>query len=385
MVCSIQEKSVNPITLLIVEDDVTSQLILKGMLAKYALTIVDSGEAAIEAAVDAPDMVILDINLPGMDGYETCCRLRSMEQTCAVPILFLSSYTDLEDRLHAYGVGGDDYISKPFDVTELLTKIELHGKSLEQKQKIAQDLANSHSMLMGLQTTTAKIQSISRFIQSTLFCHDTDMLFQRFFKTAREIDVGCVLQIQTANGVETRASSGDISALEREILELSSTMDRIHSFGHDRAIFRWGRATLLTRTVGDMIDTIALFMDALEAGIKSVESESNLLSQVENLGIQNSLVRDKVTDLFKLMNSELKETILSLGLISLDQDEEDRLHDVIDGFSLRIDAELKTLGDNNHVMEQLINELRTPPPELQALMEEGSDEDDEDGGGVELF
>jgi len=372
---------VNPIKLLIVEDDVTSQLMLKSMLAKYVLTIVDSGEAAIEAAVDAPDLVILDINLPGIDGYETCSRLRSMQQTRTVPVIFLSSYTDLEDRLQAYGVGGDDYISKPFDVSEMLTKIELHSKSVEQKQKTARDLANSHSMLMGLQTSAAKIQSISRFIQATLFCHDTDMLFQHFFKTAREIEVGCVLQIHTANGIETRASGDDISALEQEILELSSTMDRVHSFGQDRAIFRWNRATLLTRTVGDMIDTLALFMDALEAGIKSVESESKLLSQVENLGLQNSQVRDKVADLFKLMNSELKETILSLGLMSLDEDEEDRLHDVIDGYSLRIDAELKTLGDNSHVMGTLINELRVPPPELQALMEESSDEDD----GVELF
>jgi len=370
------------IKLLIVEDDKTSQLMLKSMLAKYALTVVDSGEAGVEAAGDSPDLIILDINLPGIDGYETCRRLRSMEQTATTPIIFLSSYADLDDRLQAYGAGGNDYISKPFDVAELLTKVELYCKSVVQQQQTAQDLASSHSLLMGLQTSSAKIQSISRFIQATLFCHDIDTLFQHFFRAAREIEVGCVLQINSAAGTDTRASDGTISTLEREILEMSSTMRRIHSFGQDRAIFRWRHATLLTRKVSDMIDTIALFMDALEAGIKSVESESKLLQRVEELESQNLLVRNRVSDLFKMMNCDLKESILSLGLVSaLDVDDEDRLNDLIDGFSRRIDTELETLGDNNSIMQQLISELRTPPPELQALMDNASDE----GDGIELF
>jgi len=370
------------IKLLIVEDDITSQLMLKSMLAKYALTVVDSGEAGIEAAEDSPDLIILDINLPGIDGYETCRRLRSMKQTATTPVIFLSSYTDLDDRLQAYGAGGNDYISKPFDITELVTKIDLYSKSVVRQQQTAQDLASSRNLLMGLQISAAKIQSISRFIQATLFCHDVDMLFQHFFKTAREIEVGCVLQIHSTTCNETRSSDGNISMLEQEILELSSAMQRIHSFGQDRAIFRWSHATLLTRTLGDMMDTVALFMDALEAGIKSVESETKLLSQVESLGFQNSLVRDRVADLFKLMNADLKEAILSLGMVSaLDVDDEDRLNDLIDGFSRRIDTELRTLGDNNNIMQQLIGELRTPPPELQALMDSASDE----GDGIELF
>ncbi len=366
------------IKLLIVEDDATSQLMLKGMLKEHTLMIVDSGEVGIEAAQEAPDLIILDINLPGIDGYETCRQLRKIEQTRATPIIFLSSYTALEDRLKAYGAGGNDYINKPFDATELHTKIKLYSA----QQQASQELANSHDMLIGLQTSAAKIQSISRFIQATLFCHDIDMLFQHFFRTAREIEVGCVLQIHAADMIDTRSSDGTISTLEREILELSSGMQRIHAFGQDRAIFRWNHATLLTRKVGDMIDTIALFMDALEAGIKSVESESKLLKRVATLEAQNTLVRDRVSDTFKVMQISLKDAILSLGIASvLDINDEDRLNDLIDGFSIQIDAELQTLVDNNNIMKALITELRTPPPELQALMNSASNK----GDGIELF
>ncbi len=165
--------------LLIVEDDSTSQMILKSMLSKHALSVVDSGEAGVEAARDGPDLVILDINLPGIDGYETCRRLREMEPTRAVPIIFLSSFTELEDRLEAYGAGGNDYISKPFDVTELHTKIALYAQNVERQQATNRELKTSHGLLTEIQTSSAKIQSISRFIQATLFCHDVDALFSR--------------------------------------------------------------------------------------------------------------------------------------------------------------------------------------------------------------
>ncbi len=363
--------------LLIVEDDITSQVMLKTMLSEYDITIVDSGEHAIETiAEQSPDMVILDINLPGIDGYETCRRLRGQETMSDVPIIFLSSYSDLKDRLQAFGAGGNDYIAKPFDVTEMMAKIATYGKMAARQKKAGNELHGSHKMLMEVQNTASKIQSISRFSQTTLYCHDIDTLYRRFFSTAREIGLGCVLQISSESGSEIRSSSGEISILEREILEMSSTVDRIYSFGRNRAIFRWSHASLLARNVGEMIDTIAIFMDSLEAGIKAVDTEFRLLKQVEILEQQNIAVRDRAARLFRNMNVELKEAILTLGLISaFDEDEEDRLNDVIDNFGQRIDGELDALGENNKAVMQLINELRAPPLELQALMSNTSDDD----------
>lgn len=368
--------------ILIVEDDTTSQLMLKTMLAEHELTVVSNGETGIKKVQNgSPDLIILDIKLPGMDGYETCRQIRNLEQNHTIPILFLSGYSDLEDRLQAYGAGGNDYISKPFDINELLSKIAFYQSNTEKQNQVTQELNSSHKLLIELQTSAAKIQSISRFIQATLFCHDLDTLFKHFFKTSREIGVSCILKIDSEQGTEIRASDLEASTLEREILELSRTARRIHTFGHDRAIFRWGRATLLTRKVGDMIDTLALFMDALEAGIKAVESETKLLSQVETLEAENNQVRSHVTTLFKQMNEELRNAILSLGLVSaLDIEDEDYLQALIDSFNQRIDSELQTLSKNNQTMKTLIADLRTPPPELESLMDtaevELGDQDD---------
>jgi len=372
------------VKILLVEDDSTSQLMLKTMLAEHQLTIVDTGEAGLESVIEnLPDMVILDINLPGIDGYVTCRRLRLIEQTKSTPILFLSCYSDLEDRLQAYGAGGNDYVSKPFDINELLSKIAFHSITVDLQQQAAQELNSSHKLLIEVQTSAAKLQSISRFIQATLFCHDIDTLFHHFFKTAKEIGINCILKIESKDGIEIRSTSYEPSVLEKEILEMSRAIERIHSFGNDRAIFRWGHATLLTRKVGDMIDTLALFMDALEAGIKAVDSESKLLEQVASLEAQNTKVRKRVTDLFGQMNSELRNAILSLGLVSaLDIEDEDRLQELVEAFNARIDTELNQLGQNNQTMKDLISDLRTPPPELQGLMDISTDDDDD---GAMLF
>lgn len=362
--------------LLIVEDDPTCQVILTGLLAEYEPVIADSGEKALELVNERPDLILLDINLPGIDGYETCRRLREVAQSAETPIIFQSSYSSLEDRLEAYGAGGNDYVSKPFDLTELKAKVDRYAQAIQRRRELDEALQSSHGLLMDVQTGASKLSSINRFIQSTLFCHDLDALFSQFFKAAREIEVGCILQIHSDAGTETRSSDGNISKLEQEILDMSGNIARVHSFGNDRAIYRWGRATLLTRKVGSMIDTIAILMDALEAGIKSVETESRLLVQVQQLEAQNTLVRDRVTELFGMMNSSLKDAILSLGLVAaLDEEDEDALSGLIDTFSQRIDGELQTLKANHHMIEQLVSELREPPQELQNLLSDESDDD----------
>jgi hypothetical protein len=136
------------------------------------------------------------------------------------------------------------------------------------------------------------------------------------------------------------------------------------------------------RHIGDMQDIIAMFMDALEAGIKSIDTELRLLRQMEEMEARNALVRDRVGELFSLMNSDLTDAILSLGLVSaLDLEDEDRLNDLLNGYSRRIDQELQTLGENNQTVLQLIAEMRSPPEELLGLMGQETKEEE----GMMLF
>ena len=113
--------------ILIVDDDEINVEILKELLEEsYALATVTSGQECMEEIGKfKPDLVLLDIVMPGMDGYETCRQIKSDPKSETTHIILVSSKTSVESRLKGYEVGTDDYIVKPFDNDELLAKIKV--------------------------------------------------------------------------------------------------------------------------------------------------------------------------------------------------------------------------------------------------------------------
>lgn len=113
-------------TLLVVEDDpdVAEMLFAYFRIQGYEVFTVDWGEDALQACQDyKPDLVILDIRLPDIDGYEVARRLRANRNTRDVPIIFLTDRRAREDRLLGLSLGADDYVTKPFDVQELRLRV----------------------------------------------------------------------------------------------------------------------------------------------------------------------------------------------------------------------------------------------------------------------
>jgi putative two-component system response regulator len=85
------------------------------------------GESALRAAhLDPPDIVLLDVNMPGMGGFEVCRRLKADPRTVEIPVLFVSSLHDTEAKTRAFAVGGVDYITKPFRLEEVDARVRTH-------------------------------------------------------------------------------------------------------------------------------------------------------------------------------------------------------------------------------------------------------------------
>ncbi len=113
--------------ILVVDDTSANLRLLAQLLTEqgYKVRAVLSGERALIAAQAAvPDLILLDVRMPGLDGYETCLRLKSDERTCETPVLFISALYDVEDKLKAFASGGVDYITKPFQPQEVLARVE---------------------------------------------------------------------------------------------------------------------------------------------------------------------------------------------------------------------------------------------------------------------
>ncbi len=115
--------------LLIVDDSITNLSILKTILHHeiFELTLVKSGNAALDAVADhAPDIVLLDIVLPDIDGYEVCKEIKSLEETAEIPVIFMSGLNDTQAIVKGFEAGGADYVIKPFQKAEIIARLKFH-------------------------------------------------------------------------------------------------------------------------------------------------------------------------------------------------------------------------------------------------------------------
>jgi len=113
--------------ILIVDDDRTLRTALSRHLENqgYLVQDVESGNDAMDMFEDnPPDLVVSDIVMPGMDGFEFCRRLRATRSGQLIPFIFLSTKGEVDDRVQGHHIGADDYLIKPFDMRELVAKIE---------------------------------------------------------------------------------------------------------------------------------------------------------------------------------------------------------------------------------------------------------------------
>ncbi|HJQ97687.1 MAG TPA: response regulator, partial [Candidatus Polarisedimenticolaceae bacterium] len=113
--------------ILLVEDDADIALSLRNKLEReggYEVEVVGDGASGLaRAAEQPPELVVLDVNLPGMDGFEVCRRLRKAPETAAVPVIMLTARIGEDDRVRGLDLGADDYITKPFSPKEALARV----------------------------------------------------------------------------------------------------------------------------------------------------------------------------------------------------------------------------------------------------------------------
>ena len=144
--------------ILIVDDTAENLSILRQILAEqgYRVRPVLSGEIALKAVqANPPDLILLDILMPEMDGYEVCRRLKADENLRHIPIIFISALGELEDKMKAFSEGGVDYITKPFQAEEVLARVNTHislrsiQTSLEKKNIDLQNALDEVKQLRG--------------------------------------------------------------------------------------------------------------------------------------------------------------------------------------------------------------------------------------------
>ena len=220
-------------TILLVEDDDFAAEFVEGLLsADYLVHRFANGRSALSAfSTTSPDLVLLDVSMPGLSGYDVCRLLRGDSTLGNLPIIFLSGMVSEKERLAGYEAGGDDYLTKPVAAGELRSKIHLAINHRVERQRLKSDISNAFTTAMTAMTSAAELGAVVQFLRKSISCLDYVSLCQEILTTVSSYGLEASVQIRGKHRTVSRTANGPCSPLEESVLSNLSTQGHIFEFG----------------------------------------------------------------------------------------------------------------------------------------------------------
>jgi signal transduction histidine kinase len=230
-----------PLQVLLVDDNSTNlKVLLEAIQGQgWTLLVATDGETAIEQAEYAqPDLILLDVRMPGISGFETCQRLKAEPLTCDIPVIFMTALSDSESKAKGFELGAVDYITKPFQEAEVLARVKTHlqlrclTKKLE--QEVAERTAELEQATLKLkeysQTLEQKVeertQSLSQALE-TLQTAQQELIQSEKMAALGQLTASVAHEINTPLGVIRGATSNIIAALSTSVLHLPDLLQSL--------------------------------------------------------------------------------------------------------------------------------------------------------------
>jgi CheY-like chemotaxis protein len=331
---------------LVVDDDTIICEVLEMALGeRFDVKSVYSGEECLQVIGDfQPKLVILDIEMAGIDGYETCRMLRESGNT--VPVIFQSSRDSLAERLEAFDSGGDDFLTKPVDCQIVLRKTEMAIKARAERDSIAGEKASFEQMAMAFLDSMGDSGVLQNYTRENFNCPDHATLLENTMQATRNLGLECHIQLRFSGGVLSVTPAGRANPLEESVISQVSGMGRLFQF-KKRLVTNYEHITIIIMNMPDsdevagrIRDNIAILAEIADEFVKGItlrrDSAANiaLIRQANETAtaaiksLQNSY-REQQIETRMLQNELIDEVEKSYSYLGLTAEQENSVTEVM--------------------------------------------------------
>ncbi len=278
---------------LAIDDDKLVHKIIEDALAESCNLIhAKNGDEGLRLAHKyQPDIILLDVEMPGLNGFEVCEKLKKSPDTLEIPVMFLSSRTDISERMRGYNSGAADYIVKPFNREELLARINVLDEYRQVSQRLKQDIEQAQMTAEIAMTDSGDMGRIMRYVGQSYHAHDLDTLSEFFFEFFIPLKLEVAVAFWHQQGEVFKSAEGAIQPIEQELLEQNRDGNRFVDFGR-RTIINYPKVSLLIKNMpiddsgmyGRYKDLLPHILEATNAKIHDMEESDQALNQVGLIG-----------------------------------------------------------------------------------------------------
>lgn len=368
--------TMSAVILTIDDDKTTHHFVSKALGEEFELQSAMNGEEGIDLAhKHKPDIVLLDVEMPGMTGYEVCDKIRHDSELSDVPVVFLSTHSSLQERMHGYEVGGTDYLVKPFEPDTLRAKLTVLAERHNHEVELKKSAADAQKTAMIALSSTAELGQVIQFVESIAGTSDHHELAQQILKTSTNMSLNAVLYIKTDRGPIWASCAEEVSPLEIQVMTMLREEKRINDFG-TRTVINYPLVSMMVKNMpnddperyGRIKDIVPAILTTANGKIEALNSNAALSRQsidltetfekaqasLSGLFEQSHGYQQKVDQTLRAMFEELQTRLPYMGL---DEDQEVYIVERIDSSIIGVrdieDQSMQVFGNIQETLQDL--------------------------------